>query len=65
LVCYVATPHERSGQSHVRESGFKILCRVRSVGEVIDGHLGFKAARTLGDGRVFDAVSPDRARVIA
>jgi ParB-like chromosome segregation protein Spo0J len=31
----------------IREFGFKILCLVRSDGEVVDGHLRLKAARTL------------------
>jgi ParB-like chromosome segregation protein Spo0J len=32
----------------IREFGFKIPCLVRSDGELVDGHLRLKAARSLG-----------------
>jgi ParB-like chromosome segregation protein Spo0J len=34
--------------SSIRELGFKVPCLVRSDGEIVDGHLRLKAARTLG-----------------
>ena len=34
--------------SSIREFGFKIPVLARSNGEVVDGHLGLKAARRLG-----------------
>src|ERR1700751_5653946 len=53
LVFYARNPRKNDAAvdrmcSSIREFGFKIPCRVRSDGEVIDGHLRLKAARKLG-----------------
>lgn len=53
LVAYERNPRKNDNAvdrmcSSIREFGFKIPCLVRSDGEVVDGHLRLKAARTLG-----------------
>jgi ParB-like chromosome segregation protein Spo0J len=53
LVAYARNPRKNDAAidrmcASIREFGFKIPCLVRSDGEVVDGHLRFKAARKLG-----------------
>jgi hypothetical protein len=53
LVVYARNPRKNDAAvdrmcGSIREFGFKIPCLARSDGEVIDGHLRLKAARTLG-----------------
>ncbi|HVT92667.1 MAG TPA: ParB N-terminal domain-containing protein [Bryobacteraceae bacterium] len=50
---YARNPRKNDGVvdrmcASIREFGFKIPCLVRSDGEIVDGHLRFKAARKLG-----------------
>src|SRR6202140_1243018 len=53
LVFYARNPRKNDAAMErmcgsIREFGFKIPCLARSDGEVIDGHLRFKAARKRG-----------------
>jgi hypothetical protein len=53
IVEYARNPRKNDGAvdrmcASMREFGFKVPCLVRSDGELIDGHLRLKAARSLG-----------------